>query len=331
MLYTTHIAEVAELVDAHDSKSCTFGCVGSSPTFGTMSAANTTVILIVGPTAVGKSALGITIAKRYSGEIVSADSRQVYRGLDSGSGKVSHKEMDGVPHHMLDVAAAGEHYSVHEFETQAVPILNRIFQQNKQPIIVGGTGFYVNALVFKNTYAPIKQNPIFRRRVMNMTSDALYKMLLTKDVSRAHTIGKTNKTRLIRALEIYETEGHIPQRTPIPRYPYIGIGLQLPRETLNAHIAERVESRWEGIKHEGEQLIKDGVSPQWLEGLGLEYTAIASLFSGCDEEQTKKILIQDIQKYAKRQMTWFTKMHGIAWFSPTNRDEIYTHLEKSLI
>src|SRR3989344_169364 len=168
------------------------------------------VVVIVGPTASGKSALAVRLAKRLGGEIISADSRQVYRRLDIGTDKITKREMGGVPHHLLDVANPKEQFSVSKYRKLADESLRYVVQKDKLPIVVGGTGFYIDVLTKAVALPDVPPNKTLRKGLGKMSARKLFKMLKEKDSSRAKTIDRNNKVRLIRALEIIDSLGYIP-------------------------------------------------------------------------------------------------------------------------
>jgi len=179
------------------------------------------VLIILGPTASGKSDLAVQLAKKFKGEVISADSRQVYKGLDIGTGKITKKEMRGVPHHLLDVANPKKYFSVSDYKKLALLSLRYIETKKKLPIICGGTGFYIDALIGKINLPEVPPNKALRKKLEKLSAEKLYKMLLKKDSRRAKEIDPRNKVRVIRALEIVETLGKVPHFTspldPSPR------------------------------------------------------------------------------------------------------------------
>ena len=182
------------------------------------------VVVIIGPTASGKSDFAVEYALSHNGEIISADSRQLYRGLDIGTGKITREEMKGIPHHMLDVCDIGEKFSVAEYVRLALPILEDIRARGKTTIICGGTGHYVDALIYKDTFPQIPPNETLRKELEGKTTEELFEELTSCDPDRAKTIDKHNRVRLIRALEIVTSTGKpIPPLTP----PILGGGATL--------------------------------------------------------------------------------------------------------
>ena len=192
---------------------------------------NIKVLAIVGPTASGKSALAVRLARRFGGEIISADSRQVYRGLDIGTGKITKREMYGIPHHLLDVADPRQQYSAGVYAKAAQKIVRYIVQKNKLPIIVGGTGFYIDAALGTIVLPEVPPNQKLRKELTKKTSGQLFTMLQKLDPSRAKAIDRQNPVRLIRAIEIAKVLGHVPKHSNILQnvgmFDVLKIGLEL--------------------------------------------------------------------------------------------------------
>ncbi|MES2214272.1 MAG: tRNA (adenosine(37)-N6)-dimethylallyltransferase MiaA [Patescibacteria group bacterium] len=275
------------------------------------------VLVIVGPTAIGKSGLAVELAKKLNGEIVSADSRQVYKGLDIGTGKVTEVEMQGVPHHMLDVADPKKVYSASEFKTQGEVVLKDIAERNRLPIIVGGTGFYIDALTGSASLPQVPPNPKLRTMLEKLPTEKLFALLKKKDPVRAKTIDTKNKVRLVRALEIIEAMGTVPtlkkQRSP---YEFVFVGLATPQEDLDKKIRARLIQRMPGMIREAKKLKADGLSYKRMDELGLEYRHLALYLQ---KKVSKKEMLEDlfiaIRQYSRRQMTWFKKNKNIRWFT----------------
>ncbi len=274
------------------------------------------IVVIVGPTASGKSALAIKLARRIGGEILSADSRQVYRGMDIGTGKVTEREQKLVPHHLLDIASPTRQFTVAAFVRRAREALAGIFRRSKTPIVVGGTGLYIDALLGNWTIPMVPPNPVLRKRLDRQSADQLFDMLRKKDPTRAAAIDRHNPRRLIRALEIIEATGKpVPPLaiTPDPEYDIEWIGLN-PK-----NLAHRIEKRLDerlthGMVAEVKKLHTRGVSWKRLERFGLEYKWIALfLQKKITKEQLRTNLLRDIIRYSKRQMTWFKRNPHIHW------------------
>ena len=279
------------------------------------------IIVILGPTASGKSALAVKLAKRFNGEVISADSRQVYRGINIGSGKITKKEMAGIPHHLLDVASPKRRFTVSQYRQLALKAITKIFRKNKLPILCGGTGFYIQAVVDGMVIPEVAPDWQLRRELEKLTTEQLFCRLETLDIHRAQNIDKDNRRRLIRALEIIiKTKKPIPlfKTYPLP-YPILFIGIKKTRDELQQLIRKRLLKRLkQGMVKEVERLRQQGLSWKRLEEFGLEYRYVAQYLQ-------KKIIYQamteKIQKesehFAKRQMTWFKRDQRINWIEDT--------------
>ena len=264
------------------------------------------VIVILGHTATGKSDLAVKIAKKVNGEIISADSRQVYKGLDIGTGKVTKKEMKGISHHLLDVANPKNQFTVAEYKKLAEEKIKEIIARGKTPIICGGTGFYIDAVTKGLVLPEVPPNKKLRKMLEKKKVETLFKILTKLDKSRAKNIDPHNKVRIIRAIEIARTLGKVPQiKTEVRRlFKFIKIGLYLPPDKLKKKVKKRVRGMFkDGLLKEIKKLKKAGVSNKRLKELGFEY------FNPTEEK-----VIAETLKYAKRQMTWFKRDKEIKWF-----------------
>lgn len=265
------------------------------------------VIVVAGPTASGKSDFAVELALKRDGEIISADSRQLYRGLDIGTGKITQEEMRGVPHHMLDVIDIGETFSVADYSRMARPILEDILLRGKTPVICGGTGQYIDALMYDTELPAIPPNKELRRRLDSQPASELYEELKRKDSYRAEAIDPHNKVRLIRALEIIESAGMVPKLKE-PKLVYdVEFYLMNPsREALRKRIARRLEKRLaQGMVQEVRDLMERGFTSETAKRFGLEYVTIGKFLEGTlSEEEMRNELITKSMQYAKRQDTW---------------------------
>ena len=278
------------------------------------------VLVIVGPTASGKSDLAVRLAKKFGGEVISADSRQVYKGLNVGTGKITKKEMRGVKHHLLDVANPKKQFSVRDFVSKASEALKLIEANEALPIVVGGTGFYIDALTGAASLPEVPPNKKLREKLGKKSAETLFKMLEKKDTARAQTIDKHNKVRLIRALEIIAALGRVPSSNKIQetRYKFIYIGLK--SENLDERIKKRLLKRIPGILRETKNL-----SFKRAYELGLEYRyAALCLKNKLSKQEFIEELNTAIRQYSKRQMTWFKRNKKIKWFKQNE----YKHIEK---
>ena len=273
------------------------------------------VIAIVGPTASGKSALGIFLAAKIEGEIISADSRQVYRGLDIATGKVTKKEMADIPHHLLSVASPKKQFTVDDFVRLAEKVCSQILKNSRIPLVVGGTGLYVDTLLGRMSYPAVPPDPKLRARLSKKSAPALFAMLQQLDPARTHAIDAKNPRRLVRAIEIAKALGKNPLPQPEQKYEVLWLGLAPEDKKLKANIRKRTLARMRGgMVAEAQRLHKAGLSYKRMQELGLEYRSLARYLQ---KEISLGELAQEIEKgnwdYAKRQMTWFKRNKDIIW------------------
>jgi tRNA dimethylallyltransferase len=274
------------------------------------------LIAVVGTNASGKSELAVQLARRFHGEIVSADSRQVYKGLDIGSGKITKREMRGIPHYLLDVANPKRTFTVAQYQHLARKAFENIWKRGALPILCGGTGLYVRAAVDGLVIPAAKPNPALRRKLVKKSAAELFKILEQKDPARAATIDAHNPRRLIRALEIAEALGRVPKLKTEPlRARVLILGVAKEGTEMKQRIARRLGKRLtSGMVKEVEQLHKNGLSWKRLEDLGLEYRYVALyLQNKIKKEELFPLLAKEIFHYAKRQMTWFKRDPRIRW------------------
>ena len=270
------------------------------------------LIVIVGTNASGKSGLGVELAREYGGEIVSADSRQVYAGMNLGSGKITPEEMRGVPHHLLDVRRPGEFFSMADFQALAYEAIDGILDRGRLPFLVGGTGLYVASVTEGYVLSEQKPDPVLRAELETRSTLELYEMLKARVPET--DVDPKNRHRVMRMLEKLAAgdEGPAPRQ---PRYETLKLGVTWPREELKRRIDERLERRLkEGMTEEVRALLEEGVSEEFLVKLGLEYKYLTWYLTGRMEyEQMKEELGLAIKRFAKRQMTWFRKDPRIIW------------------
>ncbi len=274
------------------------------------------VIAVIGPTASGKSGLAVEIAKKFNGEIISADSRQVYRGMDIGTGKITKKETKGIKHHLLDVTKPNNIFSVADFRDLAGKTINEILEAGKIPIVCGGTGFYIHALLNNLEISKVLPDWELRKQLEKKSAPALFKMLKKLDKARSKTIDPNNKRRLIRAIEIAKTLSKTPP-APTPRvgskYTILWLGIKPSKEKLLERIKNRLLKRFKiGMIKEVKRLhnpsIGGGVSWKRLDSFGLEYRYISRYLRGfLSKEEMTSQLNTAINQYSKRQITWFKK------------------------
>jgi len=322
------------------------------------------IIVILGPNASGKSELAVKLAKKFNGEIISADSRQVYKGLDIGSGKVPRDrpnkkriktnnkrifdknsisfERDsseylyrGIPHHLLDVASPKRVFTVAQYQKLAKKALKDILKRGKIPIICGGTGFYIDALIYDYQFPKVPPQPKLRKELEKKTTEELFAQLQKLDPERAKNIDKNNRRRLIRALEIVITT-HKPvptlndisvnqrsnQRESAAALAVLKIGIKKSPEELKKLIKKRLLKRLKmGLIDEVRRLhYQQGLSWQRLDDLGLEYRYVSRYLRDLiTKKEMVKILEREIYRYAKRQMTWFKRDKEIYWINPRTK------------
>jgi len=274
------------------------------------------LIVILGPTAAGKSTLAIRLAGVWGGEIISADSRQVYKGLNLGTGKVTKKEMKGVPHHLLDVTLPKRRFTVTQYKSLAIKAINKIYRKNKIPFLVGGTGFYIQAVIDDLIFPSVKPDWNLRKKLAKKSTKKLYQILKKLDSQRAKTIDKNNPRRLIRAIEIVKkSKRPVPLLQKKSPFDVLIIGLKKSPTELKKLIKKRLLKRLkQGMVAEVKKLKKSGLSWQHLDDLGLEYRYIARyLQKKISYQEMINLLEQKIKKFSRCQMTWFKRDKRIKW------------------
>ncbi len=275
------------------------------------------LIVILGPTASGKTELSVKLAKRFNGEVVSADSRQVYKGMNIGTGKITKKEMRGIPHYLLNVTSPKKRFTVAEYKILAERAIAKIQKKNKVPFLVGGTGFYVQAVADNIKIPAIKPDWKLRAKLGKKSVSELHRMLKKLDPTRAKSIDKNNPRRLIRALEIVlKSKRPIPPLSQNkPNFEALFLGVKRGKKELEKLIEKRLSKRLKaGMIDEVKKLRKSGVSWKRLEEFGLEYRYIACyLQNKISYKQMTERLQKEIEHYAKRQMTWFKRDKRIKW------------------
>ena len=277
------------------------------------------IIVIAGTNASGKSSLAIDLAKKYGGEIVSADSRQVYRGFDLCSGKVTKEERDQVPHHLLDVCDIEESYSVADYQKAAYEVIDQILQRGHIPFLVGGTGLYLSSVVRGYDFQEETIDPAYRNELEKKSLEELQDMLSkeAKEVVGENNSDRNNKRRLIRLLEKTRNGEKLTAQNS-PRYKTLQLGVTWEKSILHRRIDERLKQRLDqGMIDEVQSYLAAGNSPKYLYRLGLEYRYIAAYLDGkySSFEEFYDHLSQAIKRFAKRQMTWFRRDTAIHWLN----------------
>ena len=287
------------------------------------------MLVIVGSTSSGKSSLAIELAKRYNGEIISADSRQVYKYLNAATGKVTKEEMLLVPHHLIDVVEPEEECNAHLFAERVYKIISEIRGRGKLPIIAGGTGFYIENILFEGVTSLVTADPDYREELSSKSIEELQEILKEKDEDAYLRIDVKNPRRLIRTLEVIRELGFFPMQKRIRRYDYIMVGIQHSRVHLKERIDKRLHERFEDIKKEISFLLGKGVSPVWLDNLGLESRhMVRMLTQNISEEDTKQNLLSAIFAYAKRQDVWWKRYPEINWYKENEFKNMRKFLDK---
>ena len=287
------------------------------------------VIVICGPTASGKTSLSIELAKKINGEIVSADSMQIYKDMDIGTAKPTKEEMEGIKHHVLDCVSPEERYSVAQYKRDAKDAIRNIISKGKIPIVVGGTGLYIDSLIYEIEYSDIKIDEDYRNELEKIALekglDELYKMAMQIDPIAMKKISSNDKKRIMRVLEIYKTTGKTKteqeaesRKNPV-EFDYKVFAINWNREILYQRINKRVDIMIEqGLIEEVENILqKYGKFPTAMQGLG--YKEVVDYINGIytKEEMIEKIKMET-RRYAKRQLTWFRKNKQTIWLDGTN-------------
>ena len=286
------------------------------------------IVAIMGPTAVGKTKLSIELAKRFNGEIISGDSMQIYQGMDIGTAKVSQVEMEGIPHYLIDIKHPKEDFSAREFQQLVRDRISEITGRKKLPIIVGGTGLYIQSAIFDYHFSEAPTDLAFRlaleKRAEAEGNQVLYQELVKIDSVSAAKIHPNNVRRVIRALEVYHASGKTMTDTqhnqsPDLVYDTVLIGLTMDRDSLYERINRRVDLMMEqGLVEEVKTLYENGIRDcQSVQAIG--YKEIYAYLEGrITLEEAVEQLKQNSRRYAKRQLTWFRNKMDVSWFDMTN-------------
>lgn len=288
------------------------------------------IVVIVGPTAVGKTKISVELAKRLNGEIISGDSMQVYKQMDIGTAKIKKEEMNGIPHYLIDILEPTEPFSVAAFQERVQPLITTINQKGKLPFLVGGTGLYVNAVIQNYQFANVPSDPAYRQELETYAEKygekALHQMLKTMDEDSYNTIHPNNVRRVIRALEVFHVtkkpigEYQKEQEVTSP-YEFVMVGLSMERTALYDRINKRVDQMIEeGLIDEARRLYAAGIKNcQSVQAIG--YKEIYEYIEGkTTKEEAIEKLKQNSRRYAKRQFTWFRNKADVNWFDMTEAD-----------
>ena len=301
-----------------------------------------TILIITGPTATGKTELAIDIAKKYNGEIISADSMQIYKYLDIGTAKPTLEEQSKIKHHLIDFVAPNMEYSVQQFVAEADLIIKDLFKKGKLPIIVGGTGLYIKSLIYPYTFCSAPKDENVRNKYKEMLAkegkEYIYNLLLDRDSEAASKIHCNDTKRVIRALEINELTGKKKSELNLEdnnyKYNVIFVALDLPREQLYDRINKRVEKMFElGLLSEVKNVISSNLANfdnQSMQAIG--YKEFSSFFSNeININELIELISKNSRNYAKRQITFIKGFKDVKWFNPIEeRNEIYKFVEERL-
>lgn len=285
------------------------------------------IIVILGQTSTGKSDFAVEIAKEVNGEIISADSRQVYKGMNLGTGKITKKETRGVPHHLLDIISPKKSFSVSSYQKLTLKKITEIIKKNKTPILCGGTGFYIDSVINGIVFPEVPPNTKLRKKLSKYSTEKLFEILNKLDKNRATNIDRKNSVRLIRAIEIAKALGSVPKlknKQELNSYfNTLKIGLRIPDDILKEKIYTRIINRIKkGMIKEIQDLHENGLSWKKMESFGLEYQYISLYLQNkiTKDEMIEKINIETWH-YAKRQNTWFKRDQNTIWVNPLKKTE----------
>ncbi len=284
------------------------------------------IIVICGPTASGKTALAVELAKRLGSEVVSADSMYIYKGFDIGTAKPTAEEMQGVKHHMIDVAESGGEFSVSDYKNMARPIVNELLSKGKIPVVCGGTGFYINALLYDFSYGNAAKDDKIRNKYETLArergNEYLFAKLKEVDAETAQKLHVNDVKRVIRALEIYEISGKAKSSyrdDAAPVYEYLAVSYDYPREILYERINRRVDKMFDdGLENEVRNLLKTvDRNCQAMQGIG--YKEMLDYLDGkISLTDTKELIRMNSRHYAKRQITFFKRLAGLNYIQTEN-------------
>jgi tRNA dimethylallyltransferase len=295
---------------------------------------NDHIIVILGPTATGKSDLAVKIAQNFNGEIISADSRQIYKGLDIGTGKITKDEMRGIKHYCLDIADTNRRFTVVDWMTEAKKAIKEIQAKEKIPIICGGTGFYIDSLIHNYIYPELKSE---HENLEKQSTNDLFEILNRLDPDYANKIDRNNRRKIEKAIVLAKEYGKVPEIKYSPSLgKFILIGIDIPMHELSERIEKRLLKRIDqGMIEEAKKLYSNGISYEKMEELGLEYRYMSRLLrENMTMNDFLNILKTKIRQYAKRQMTWFKKMKNIKWFGnpqvENNMNDIIDYVKDKL-
>lgn len=291
---------------------------------------NEKLFILMGPTAVGKTSISIDLAKRLNGEIISADSMQIYKYMNIGTAKVMPNEMEGIPHYLIDIIYPDENFTVSDYKRMATKFIKKINQKNKLPIVVGGTGLYINSLVYKLNFASVPPNDEIRKKLETYDNEYLHSKLIEVDRITGERISVNDRKRIIRALEIWEVSGKTPSeynknfREETDEYNLTMVCLNMDRERLYQRINDRVDLMIElGLVDEVKNILNMGYNKNLVSMQGIGYKEIIMyLENKISLDDAINIIKQGSRNYAKRQLTWFRRDNRIKWIDIDNFESI---------
>ena len=300
------------------------------------------LVAILGPTATGKSALGIALARQFDGEVVSCDSTAVYRGFDIGTDKVPLDERQGVPHHMIDVADPTEAYSAARYAKEASAVIRDITRRSKLPVLVGGTGLYYRAIT-RGFFPGPERDSELRARLGRIAArrgaECLHRWLRRVDPASADRIQSRDQKRLVRALEVYYLTGRpltdhfAATEPPLPEYQVTAIALKIPADATAERVARRVDQQFrQGLMEEVRGLLASGVPATAHPFTGLVYRQALELLRGVrDEAATRELIARENRRYSRRQLIWFRKEPNLQWiYAAGEREEAQEEAARTL-
>lgn len=297
------------------------------------------LIILTGPTAVGKTALSVQLAKAIHGQMISADSMQVYRHMDIGTAKITPEEMEGIPHYLIDVLEPEEEFNVVRFQEMAKEALAKIYDAGDIPIVVGGTGFYIQALLYDIDFEKNDENTLYRQELQKTAdekgSEYLHEQLRRVDPVSADAIHANNVKRVIRALEFFQQTGtrisehNEEQRQKDSPYNFLYFVLNDDRQTLYERIDKRIDNMLEqGLVEEVQRLKASGCTRELVSMQGLGYKEMLDYLEGnCSLEEAVYVLKRDTRHFAKRQITWFKRERDVIWLNRTEFQSEYDILQ----
>ena len=286
------------------------------------------VLVVCGATASGKTAFAVRMAQRLKSEVVSADCMLVYKGLNIGTAKPSEEERGGIVHHLMDVADPSESFSVSDYERLALPVCERLLGQGKVPVVCGGTGFYIQALLFARRQGGVGADPVLREKYERLAreqgKEALHDLLASVDADSAEKLHPNDVRRVVRALEIYELTGRKKSEQDdgfVPRFPYLAVAFDFPREELYARADARVDEMLAAGLVDEVHMLSERVKEdsQCLQGIGYK-EVVQFLKKEISYSTMRDVIKQNTRNYAKRQITFFKKLPGIVWLDPKADD-----------